>query len=330
MTSMSGWRTPEVVGQRTASWRSRRRRRRRRRAAARPPGGRGPASGSTREPPAMGPCCHRRFPVRGCASLVGVRIDFRGSPEPTLGVEWELALVDKAHPRPARTRAADLFAAGPRPAARTRAGCTRSCSRNTVEVVTGVCDTVAEAMADLRGTLEVVVPVGRRRSGSTCSAAAPTRSRRWTGQQLTEGHRYEELINRTQWWGRQMLIWGVHVHVGLPERDRVMPVLSVAAQLLPAPAGALGVLADLGRRRHRLRLQPGADVPAAADRRAAVPVRDLGGVRGVRRRPADHRRHRRAHRDPLGRAPVAAPRHPREPGLRRRLDVRRSSPRWSR
>jgi carboxylate-amine ligase len=48
----------------------------------------------------------------------------------------------------------------------------------------------------------------------------------WDRQQLTEGHRYEELINRTQWWGRQMLIWGVHVHVGMPVQERVMPVLS--------------------------------------------------------------------------------------------------------
>ena len=37
----------------------------------------------------------------------------------------------------------------------------------------------------------------------------------WSQQQLTPGHRYEELIYRTQWWGRQMLIWGVHVHVGM-------------------------------------------------------------------------------------------------------------------
>ena len=55
----------------------------------------------------------------------------------------------------------------------------------------------------------------------------------WTGQQLSEGHRYEELINRTQWWGRQMLIWGVHVHVGLPERDRVLPVLSALLNYYP-------------------------------------------------------------------------------------------------
>jgi glutamate---cysteine ligase / carboxylate-amine ligase len=55
----------------------------------------------------------------------------------------------------------------------------------------------------------------------------------WTVQQLTEGHRYEELINRTQWWGRQMLIWGVHVHVGLPDQRRVMPVLSALLNYYP-------------------------------------------------------------------------------------------------
>jgi carboxylate-amine ligase len=48
----------------------------------------------------------------------------------------------------------------------------------------------------------------------------------WSQQILTDGHRYEELIARTQWWGRQMLIWGVHVHVGLRNRDHVLPILT--------------------------------------------------------------------------------------------------------
>jgi len=153
----------------------------------------------------------------------GVRIDFRGSPEPTIGVEWELALVDRSSRDLANT-AADLFAAaGPRLPDPGRLH--KELLRNTVEVVTGVCGTVGEAMADLRRTLEVVVPVADRLGvdlygGGTHPFAS------WTRQQLTEGHRYEELINRTQWWGRQMLIWGVHVHVGLPSQGRVMPVLS--------------------------------------------------------------------------------------------------------
>ena len=55
----------------------------------------------------------------------------------------------------------------------------------------------------------------------------------WSQQHLTPGHRYEELINRTQWWGRQMLIWGVHVHVGMPAVERVMPVLSSLLNTFP-------------------------------------------------------------------------------------------------
>ncbi|MDN4171474.1 glutamate--cysteine ligase [Nocardioides sp. SOB77] len=152
-----------------------------------------------------------------------MRIDFRPSPEPTLGVEWELALVDRGS-RDLVNAASELLGAAqerlPDPGR-----LHKELLRNTVEVVTGVCHTVGEAVEELRRTLEVVVPVADELGvdlygGGTHPFAS------WTAQQLTEGHRYEELINRTQWWGRQMLIWGVHVHVGLPEQSRVMPVLS--------------------------------------------------------------------------------------------------------
>jgi len=92
-------------------------------------------------------------------------------------------------------------------------------------VVTGVCDTVAEAMADLRGTLRAVLPIVDE-LGVDLYGAGTHPFGEWSRQLLSEGHRYAELVNRTQWWGRQMLIWGVHVHVGMPERDRVIPVLS--------------------------------------------------------------------------------------------------------
>lgn len=152
-----------------------------------------------------------------------MRIDFRGSPEPTLGVEWEFALVDR-DTRDLRNDAAHLFArAEPRLADPGRLH--QELLRNTVELVTGVCHTVGEAIADLRETLSAVIPAGDE-LGVDLYGAGTHPFASWTAQQLTPGHRYRELINRTQWWGRQMLIWGVHVHVGLPERARVMPVLS--------------------------------------------------------------------------------------------------------
>ena len=159
-----------------------------------------------------------------------MRIDFHSSPAPTLGVEWELALVDKSSRDLVNSAAALFGAASPRLDDPTRLH--KELLRNTVEVVTGVCTTVAEAMDDLRRTMAVVVPAADELGVDLLGAGThPFAS--WSAQQLTEGHRYEELINRTQWWGRQMLIWGVHVHVGMPERERVMPVLSALLNTYP-------------------------------------------------------------------------------------------------
>ena len=159
-----------------------------------------------------------------------MRIDFHGSPEPTLGVEWELALVDR-RTRDLRNDATHLFARA-KPRLADPGKLHKELLRNTVEIVSGVCRTVGEAMADLRGTLEVVVPAGDD-LGIDLYGAGTHPFASWTVQQLSEGHRYEELINRTQWWGRQMLIWGVHVHVGLPDHRRVMPVLSALLTYYP-------------------------------------------------------------------------------------------------
>ena len=60
-----------------------------------------------------------------------------------------------------------------------------------------------------------------------------------------------------------------------------MPIVSALLKWYPHLQALSAVLADLGRHGHRLRQQPGDDVPAAADRRAAVPVRGLGGLRGT-------------------------------------------------
>ena len=152
-----------------------------------------------------------------------MRIDFHASPEPTLGVEWELAIVDRDTRDlvSAAESLADL--AGGRLEHPERLH--KELLRNTVEVVSGICTTAGEAVADLTDTLGVVMTAADELGVDLMGAGAHPFAD-WSEQQLTEGHRYAELIDRTRWWGRQMLIWGVHVHVGMPERDRVMPVLS--------------------------------------------------------------------------------------------------------
>ena len=87
-------------------------------------------------------------------------------------------------------------------------------------------------MEDLRGTIHEILPIADE-LGVDLFGAGTHPFGTWSTQQLTPGHRYEEMVNRTQWWGRQMLIWGVHVHVGLPARDHVMPIMTTLLNYYP-------------------------------------------------------------------------------------------------
>ncbi|PQE01526.1 glutamate--cysteine ligase [Mycobacterium sp. EPG1] len=147
------------------------------------------------------------------------RIDFKGSVRPTVGVEWEFALVD-AETRDLSNEAASVIAEiGENPHVH------KELLRNTVEVVTGICENSGQAMEDLASTLRPVREVVRQRGMELfCAGTHPFAD--WSAQKLTDAPRYAELIKRTQWWGRQMTIWGVHVHVGISSAHKVMPIIT--------------------------------------------------------------------------------------------------------
>lgn len=153
-------------------------------------------------------------------------VEFTPSPRPTLGVEWEFALVDKVT-RDLSNTASELFEAVHERESSVidESKLHKELLRNTVEVVTGVCDTVPEAVEDLAGTTRVVRRTAESLGVDLYSAGTHPFAQ-WSVQLLTPGHRYEELISRTQWWGRQMLIWGLHVHVGVRRREHVLPIVT--------------------------------------------------------------------------------------------------------
>jgi carboxylate-amine ligase len=158
-------------------------------------------------------------PVSSPVSKTPAHIDFAGSPRPTVGVEWEFALVD-AQTRDLSNEANTVITEiGENPRVH------KELLRNTVEIVSGVCDCTSQAISDLHTTLGAARRIVRDRGMELfCAGAHPFA--RWSAQQLTDAPRYAELIKRTQWWGRQMLIWGVHVHVGISSAHKVMPIVS--------------------------------------------------------------------------------------------------------
>jgi carboxylate-amine ligase len=158
-------------------------------------------------------------------------IDFRASERATLGVEWELALVDRTSRDLVNCAPRVLTALAGEPGLRP-GRVHRELLLNTVEVVTGVCDSVPEALADLDGTVATVRgitdPMGLE---LFCAGTHPFA--RWADQGVSDGERYARLIDRTQWWGRQMLIYGVHVHVGVRSVHKVMPMLDALLNWFP-------------------------------------------------------------------------------------------------
>lgn len=158
-------------------------------------------------------------------------IEFHGSSAPTLGVEWEFALTDKVSGDLSNSAAA-LFELVSERVPDRRDKIHKELLRNTVELVTGICRTTGEAMADLSATVDAVRGLTDE-LGVDLYGAGTHPFAEWSTQLLTEGPRYAELIERTQWWGRQMLIWGVHVHVGISHRDKVLPILGALLDYYP-------------------------------------------------------------------------------------------------
>lgn len=149
-------------------------------------------------------------------------IEFTPSDGPTVGVEWEIALVDgeTLDLVPLADSVVEPLAAEDGLAPKVH----RELLTNTVELVTGICRDVPEVVADLSDSLSRLRGVTDGLGLELISAGTHPFAR-WESQQVSEGERYATLIDRTRWWGRQMVIYGVHTHVGVTHRDKVLPLL---------------------------------------------------------------------------------------------------------
>ncbi|WP_216216368.1 glutamate--cysteine ligase [Amycolatopsis aidingensis] len=160
-----------------------------------------------------------------------MRIEFHPSRRSTVGAEWELALIE-AHTGELASAAERIVAAVCPDGSPAHPKIKHELLLNTVEVTTGICATVGEARADLAESLQLVRSVTDPLGIELFSAGAHPFSS-WTRQKVTNKERYAKLIDRTQWWGRQMLIYGVHVHVGIDHRGKVLPILDALLNYAP-------------------------------------------------------------------------------------------------
>ena len=118
-------------------------------------------------------------------------IPFRASERSSLGVEWELQLVDR-ETRQLRSGIQPILEAltpggGEHPKAKPEL------LQSTVEVITGICSTADEAMADLARTIDdVAAEADRLGLGLMCAGTHPLTE--WSSQELSPKERYYDCL----------------------------------------------------------------------------------------------------------------------------------------
>jgi len=145
----------------------------------------------------------------------------------TIGVEEEYQIIDSSGELHAHIDTL-LAAAAPRLGDRVK----REMMQSVVEVGTTICRDVTEArqqLHEMRGTLaELLAPDGMR---IACAGTHPTS--RWQEQKITDYDRYKMLEEELQDVVRALVIFGLHVHVAIPDPELRIGVLNEARYFLP-------------------------------------------------------------------------------------------------
>jgi carboxylate-amine ligase len=158
-------------------------------------------------------------------------VPFATSARSSVGLEWELMLADGS--------TGDLVGRAPEvidrleeQSALERYTVTGELLTNTVEVTSGIGATVAAAVDDIADAIAAVRTVTDPMEVELlCAGSHPFAQ--WYDQRVTDKTRYHTLIERTQWWGRNMMIWGIHVHVGVEDVNKVFPIINALSVYLP-------------------------------------------------------------------------------------------------
>lgn len=146
----------------------------------------------------------------------------------TLGVEEEFQIVDpetwelRSHVSELLASSAATFGDHVKP----------ELHQSIVEVGTKICETVDELAQEIirnrRGLAEAAERVGLR-----VAAAGTHPFSSWSDQRLSPGERYEHIVDELQLLARSLLIFGLHVHVAVPEPSLRIELMNEARYFLP-------------------------------------------------------------------------------------------------
>ena len=154
-----------------------------------------------------------------------------GVPGPsfTLGVEEEFQLIDpetrelRSHIQQFLDTATD---------SRHRERMRPELHQSMIEIGTGICRDIVDVRRDVsEGRAELIDLAAR--DGMWVGAAGSHPFSHWRDQLITPGKRYGKIVTELQDVGRANLVFGLHVHVGIEDRELAIQIMNEARYFLP-------------------------------------------------------------------------------------------------
>jgi glutamate---cysteine ligase / carboxylate-amine ligase len=104
--------------------------------------------------------------------------------------------------------------------------------QSVVEVGTAVCNTMAEARREVTRLRTTIADIAKK-SGMRIAAAGTHPFSHWFDQKITDNPRYHTIIADMQQVARANLIFGLHVHVGIPDDEVRIQIMNTVRYFLP-------------------------------------------------------------------------------------------------
>lgn len=101
-----------------------------------------------------------------------------------------------------------------------------------IEIGTGICQNIQEAREDIIKLRRTVSGLAGSK-GLRIAAASTHPFSSWKDQKITPDLHYEALINEMQFLAQSLLIFGMHVHIGIDDREAQIHLMNASRYFLP-------------------------------------------------------------------------------------------------
>ncbi len=146
----------------------------------------------------------------------------------TLGIEEEFQTIDP-ETRALRSHMSQLVEGGQ---VVLREQIKQEMHQSVVEMISNVCQNIQEARTEVTYLRKMLIELAEKQNLFIAAAGTHPFSD-WQDQLITEDARYDKIVDDLRDVARGNLIFGLHVHVGIPSREEGIQILNTARYFLP-------------------------------------------------------------------------------------------------